>query len=404
MEEIYKNKKGYLLISSLFVLTTMMMMATFYLSETIKEIRVSKIVDTSAQSYYLAEAGIQEAFWLLQNDPSYKNNFETSPNWSASFSRSNNLIAGGAYAVAIINEDIAKATIISTSTISVQGTQTQRVVKAGVFKATSETPEQSISVFSNGVIFAISSAMQISGGNYFTNDDIDLNLFSSFSTNLDMNAVNKVKKDFTCSISARAIHDKTRPPVPQQTETPQIDFDSEDTSSLKSLADHIYSKQEFKNLMDDNPNLSLNGIIYVTGDITIKKGSSVTINGALVSDGSVGIGNGFSLNQLPATLTVNKAQGKPSGVFVKKNINIGGYSVSMDVDGLIYVGGSFRAQDGILQSVNIDVNGGIIAQDYDLLMMWNPITITHNQQYINEALGVPVFSQVLFINHWEEEY
>jgi len=142
----------------------------------------------------------------------------------------------------------------------------------------------------------------------------------------------------------------------------------------------------------------------VTGDITIKKGSSVTINGALVSDGSVGIGNGFSLNQLPATLTVNKAQGKPSGVFVKKNINIGGYSVSMDVDGLIYVGGSFRAQDGILQSVNIDVNGGIIAQDYDLLMMWNPITITHNQQYINEALGVPVFSQVLFINHWEEEY
>ncbi len=405
MEETSKNKKGFLLISSLIVLTTMIMIVSFYLSETLKEIKISKIVDTSLQAYYLSEAGIQEAFWKLQNDPEYKNNFETNPNWSASFTRIDSIIPDGSYTVTIENNNLAQATITSTSTISIYGTQAQRVVKAGVFKALNENPVEGVSVFSNGEIKSIASRMQISGGDFFSNSNINLKLFSEFSTDADAKAVKKIKKDLTSTMRASGEYDEDNPPSPEEIITPQIDFDSSDAGSLKSNADYVYTKNEFKNLMDNNPDLQITGIVYITGDVTIKKGHSVTIYGALVSDGSIAVGNGFSIDPGAAQLKVYKSEeGSPSGIYSKKNITLGGFSINVYIEGIIYAGGTLKIQDGIFENVDVAVEGGVIAQDIDTFVSWNPITITHNQQYINDALGAPLFSQVLFINHWEEEY
>ena len=62
------NTRGFLLISSLFILTTMIVVVSFYLNAIIQNIKISKILNTTPQVYYLAESGIQEAFWKLQND------------------------------------------------------------------------------------------------------------------------------------------------------------------------------------------------------------------------------------------------------------------------------------------------------------------------------------------------
>ena len=185
---------------------------------------------------------------------------------------------------------------------------------------------------------------------------------------------------------------------------PQVDFDSADPLSFKSRADQTYTANEFKTLLKDFPVTTLSGITYVTGNADIKKGATLTVNGALVADGSINIGNGFSASQNPAAVVVNKTPLLPSGLIAKNDVTIGGFSADVDVAGLIYAGGKLRIQDGIFQNVTVDVAGGIIAQDIDVLVAWQPIIITHNQTNINEALGTPVFSQVLLLSHWEEQY
>lgn len=406
MEEIYnfKNKKGFLLISSLFILSSMIIVVSFYLSAVTQEIRVSQIVRAAPQAYYLAEAGIEEAFFKLQNDASYKNSFETDDSWSAAFTRSDSIVPGGSYTVTIANTDIARATITATSTININNVQSQRVVKADVFKAINNIPLNDIAAFASQDINSIGSNVQITGGNLFTNDDIDLKFFSNWTVDSDAKAGKDINVSVSSDLDAVNIFDQSNPPIPEQTQTPQIDFDSDDPSSFKSRADEIYTKQEFRDMLKDFPVLALNGIIYVTGDVHIKKGHTLTINGALVSDGSISVANGFSSEESSANLYVNKVGNDASGILSKKNITFGGFNANIDIQGLVYAGGNFRIQDGIFQNVSVEITGGLIAQEMDVLVSWNPIQITYNNAHINEAIGAPLFSQVLFINHWEEEY
>jgi len=399
------NQKGFLLISSLFVLSIMMVIVSFYLNGIIQEIKVSEIINTTPATYYLAEAGIQEAFWKLQNDSSWKNNFETDQNWSGSFTRNNTLINNSSYIVTVQNIDYANAIITATSTISVRGIDAQRVVQASAFKAISNQIVEGNALVSNGDIEGIGSVIDIIGGGLSANGDIDLMLFSDWTTTKTAKAVNDVDITSSSSLTAtEGVFDSNNPPIPLAILMPEIDFDSTATSSYKSLADQVYTANEFKKLLKDYPVTILDGITYVTGNIFIKKGDILTINGILVSDGSIKIGNGYSQNQEPASLTVVKTEREPSGLISKKNISIGGFSTNIDVDGLIYAGGDFIITDGILQNVNVSIEGAIIAQDIKILMSWDATVLTLNEQYIADTLGTPLFSQVLFINHWEEEY
>lgn len=406
MEETCKNKKknGFLLISSLFVLSTMIIIVSFYLSAITQEIKVSQIVNTSAQAYYLAESGIQEAFWKLQNDAAYKNNFEADPSWSATFTRSDSIIPGGSYTVTIANTALAAATITATSTIPVRGAYSQRVVQAGVFKALNDSPAANVAVYQNGAIYSIGSNVQIAGGNLFSNQDIDLKFFSNWTIDGDAKSPRKINISPSSSLSANNILDQDNPPVPLEISMPQIDFDSQDPASFKSRASQVYTSQDFRSLLKNFPVTTLNGITYITGDVDIKKGATLTINGALVADGSINIANGYSGEETGANLFVNKIGNEPSGIFSKRNITIGGFSATADIEGLVYAGGKVRIQDGIFQNVDVSITGGIISQNMEILVSWEPTVITYNQQFVSEALGIPLFSQVLFINHWEEEY
>ena len=185
---------------------------------------------------------------------------------------------------------------------------------------------------------------------------------------------------------------------------PEIDFDSASETSYKSRADQIYSSGQFSQLLNDSPVATLDGITYVTGNVNIKKGQTLIINGTLAADGTITVGNGFSPGSTPATLDINHAVGEPSGLLAKGNISIGSFASNVTIDGLMYSGATFRLQDGALQNVNFNINGGIIARNVDLYSLWHPLNINLNQVYINESLGEPLFSQVLLINHWEEEY
>ena len=255
------TQTGFLLISSLFILTTLIIIVTFYLTAIIQEVKVANIINTAPKSYYLAEAGIQEAFWKLQNDSTYKTNFETDPNWTATFTRNDILIPGGSYTVTIENLDLARANITATSTISVRDTQAQRVIRVGVFKAISEDPITATTLIANDTITGTGSVVSVTGGEIFANNDITLSFFSNWTTDQTARAVDEVDVSVSSTLTATlGIFDINNAPIPETILIPAIDFDSTATSSYKSLADQVYTSQEFRTLLKDFPVTTLNGI------------------------------------------------------------------------------------------------------------------------------------------------
>ena len=400
------NSSGFLLISSLVVISTMIIIVGFYLNAIIQEVKISHITGESPQAYYLAESGIQEAVWKLQNDVTWRDSFETSDTWSASFTRNNVFGTNGSYTVTAANQSMANAVITATSTIPVRGTESQRVVKVTVFKAINSEPLQASSMYANHDITGVASVVNVSEGGLYANNNINLSLFSDWSTAGKAQAYNHVNVSASSRLTAaNGIFDIDHPPAPESFGMPIIDFDSSDPNSYKSRANQTYTSNAFRHLLDDSPVVTLDGITYVTGNIYIKKGQTLTINGVLAADGSISVGNGFSIEPVAAILTINNTDpAVPSGLLSKSNITIGGYNSQVNIDGLIYSGGKFLVKDGITQSVEANFVGAIVAQDIEISISWQPIDVQLNQMYINSTLGEPLFSQVLLINHWEEEY
>lgn len=400
-----KNKRGFLLISSIIVLTLMIVVVNFYLDAIIQETKIESVVMLSPQAYFLAEAGVQEAFWKLQNDADWKKNFATKKTWSASFNREDDLVPNGSVVVMVTNRARADAVIVATSTVVAGESVVQRVIETTVFKALNEIAGSGIALFSDDSIKSVGGKLTIdNGGTVFTNKDLDLSFFSNWTIDGEAQAVNKITVSPSSRLSASGgIHDKDRPPRPNEILMPEIDFDSADEGSLKSQANQVYSESEFAKLLQDSPTLTLDGITYITGNAGIKADEQVTVNGALAADGSFSIGSGFSKKTGPAVLTINHTIAQ-SGLFAKKNIMFGSGGAQITIAGLVYAGSNFRLQDGLKKDVTVNITGGIVAKGFDLFIAWNPIIINFNQEYIEDGLGAPLSSPVLLINHWEEEY
>ncbi|MDP1709931.1 MAG: hypothetical protein Q8L21_03525, partial [Candidatus Komeilibacteria bacterium] len=211
-----KNPAGFLLISSLVVLTTMILIVSFYLNAIIQEIKITHITSESPQAYYLAETGVQEAIWKLQNDAVWKNNFETDPTWSATLTRNNVWGEGGSYTVTVANTTLASATITATSSIPVANSTTQRVVETNVFKAINPLPTDNIALFANNDVSSIGSEVNIIAGDLLGNKNVTFSFFSDWSVSGETKAVEDVAVGLGSHLATAAIHDSGLPPVPNK--------------------------------------------------------------------------------------------------------------------------------------------------------------------------------------------
>lgn len=401
MDAISKTK-GFLLISSLFILTILIVIVSFYLDGILQETRVARITGQAAPAYYLAEAAVAEVLWKLGHDNVWKNNFENDPTWTVTLNRSNVPLPGGSYAATVANLGIGNANITATSTVTAGDAASQRVIKLAIFKPLNTSPVNGIALFSNEDIDANGAELTVTGADVFTNDDMDIVYFSNWNIGGNVRAADIVTVSPNSTITASAIRDRDRLPAPSVIDMITIDFASGESTSYLARANQIYTESQFAQLLINNPVLTLTGITYVTGNIHVKAGQTLTVNGALVADGTITVGAESGAGT--ARLDVNKVGADPSGLLSRKNIKLGGYAANVTVDGLIYAGGEFRVEDGTAQDVDLAVVGGIFAQSVKLYNLWDPIFITHNQSYINEARPVSAHSQTVVVNHWEESY
>lgn len=460
------NKKGVVLIITVLVLGVLLILGTYFLTFSVTESKIARSQITASQTYYLAEAGVSEAIWKLKNDPDWKTNFETPPgcyDWSANFSRENLLIASSSYQIQIQNSDCARGEIIVTSTIMLpDGKTAQRVIKTKVFKAIGSLVGDS-ALFASGPSEKIdinASLVNVYDGNLSANNDVNISWFSNVDVYDDPDTEKSEGKVlsgknidviFWSSLDALSLCAKNtcqgdcNPQGCPATSTsmPKVDFNSGEATSYKNKAQAsqdagqcnvlcnqmqcdnkcVYTPQEFEDLLwqaGKDGYLTLNNeITYVTGNINLKGGRYLEVNGALVAEGTINIGESQCWTRQGQKdcgndqITVSDpGEGKPSGILTTGKINFGFYSSfhTMEIVGLIYAEDEIR----IISVPQIfRVTGGVIGRKISIISAWASMNFYLDNSIIIEGIWggtqppegeAPPYSPVVTIEHWEEAY
>jgi len=432
---------NFISLVALIALSLLLFLGIYFVTFVITESKMSKSYSVAAKTYYLAEAGINEAIWKLQNDDTttdgdeaWENKFITEPDcdtWQASFERIDVLCSGCSYNVTIQNSSCARGEIVSTAKVVLaSGKTTQRVVKTKVFKAVNPSPIKDSAVLTSGpseVITLQASLINIFNGNLFSNNNILIRWLSTVNVNdnpatgtlegkaLAVNNINRSSGSVlnaTAQCAKNICQGSCEKCPPDAISMPMIDFDSADPNSYKSRAQAagtVYTSSQFDDLLWANPGLTLdNEITYVTGPIELKGGQNLTVNGVLVSDGSIKIGQNFCWVKSiflvrcgNVKLTINHTVGKPAGLLTKGSIDVGLATRRIDIVGLLYANDKFEL---ISLPESFNITGGMIARKITITSVWQGLNITYDEAIVNEAIGSPSFSPVVTIEHWEETY
>ena len=135
-----KCQKSYILVSVLIIMTVMIAI-TYFLSDSLfSELAISRNQKAAAISFHLAEAGVQEAVWRIQNDPTTRDTFLHTINGQTNFAHNPALISGGSYEVTITNIAEAAATVSATGHYKIGLKSAQRKILVNVTKAAAPPP------------------------------------------------------------------------------------------------------------------------------------------------------------------------------------------------------------------------------------------------------------------------
>jgi hypothetical protein len=449
----YNNEKeGVILIFAILILSIILFTSIYFLSFSLTGSKISLSQANATKAYYLAEAGVEEAIFKLKNNTSWKNAFETQPtiedpncsSWSIpDYERDPALIDQGSYKISIENLGCARAKITSISMIMVGDKKiAQRVIKTEVFKPINTDNDISdFGIFTGGSSenLTISSAdsFNIHNGSIFSNNKIKLQ-FSS-NVNVDKKALANNKIDISTSPNESYLNasstcsnnicegDCSEGCPPNEISMPILDFGlylqaskNNDCSLVRTDGEtncYFSSSEKFEKMLWDNyPDIILNGVIYVNGDINIRAGQDMVVNGTLVSgeNKNINIGeeNAWFRPEWPyarygyCDIKIYRPdENSPSGILAQKKINIGGWLgtglASLYIEGLVYSGYEMK-----VSSINaaMEIHGGIATSKFTLSSMWNGFDIYLDPDIIIDTFGSSGYAPVISINHWEEEY
>lgn len=237
--------------------------------------------------------------------------------------------------------------------------------------------------------------------------------------------------------------------------TPLADFDSSATTSFKTRAQTaqdqglcqnlcnggicmcdaspcaggnkcVLSNDEFEDILwaaGEGGTLTLNAtsnpqIVYVEGGIDLKGGRQLIVNGALVADGSINIGEyykwtrGGEKHEGFSQITINRPTATTtSGLLAKAKINFGLYSSfgTTTITGVVYANDEIRITS-LPQSFFI--TGGMVGRklSFNSVLQWlhfilDDQVVLYGLGYIIDEMPItPVYSPVITVEHWEEEY
>lgn len=399
-----RNKKGFVLIISIMILVTLLLVGLYLIVVSQTEHKISSVQSIATQTYYLAETGINEMIWKIQNDETTRTAFLNGTLSSINDISRTNIFSDNkaSYKVSALSTALAEAQLIATSTYQIQDRQSQRVVKAYIIKATGSDSDWEYNTFSGGkgsnqngniTIEGNPLAVTINGGRLHANQDVKIKKGETIVNDGMVTASNNI------IISAGGIltlNNSIKEAPTSTVDMPQIDFDSDLPTSWKNRATQIYTPSQFEDLPSGT---SLTGIIYVSGRTEwVEK--DLTINGVLVITDELNIeldGNTFSI-------TNNPIYG--GGILVKYDLDINlGDSSTLITDGLIYSNKELTINLTDF-SDSVTINGAIIGWDTRIDTSGGDMIVNFIPQYFSNVIdpNINQDSPIIQIDHWEEQY
>jgi len=400
-------KRGFALITVLVLTTILLIFGTFFINFVITDLKISSSLKGGTQALYVAQAGIEEAIWQVKNNQTYKTEFEQGT-IDRSFGRNNIFDKESSYEVSIKAIDKAKADVTSRGFYQVGTSRASRIVKVVILKALNPNPVWDKTAYGSEDLEFFASKVNFNGGNLYAGDDVVVWGLSTVNVEKDVLAKDQIDVHQGSQLNVGGIKSSQNyPPPPGQIEMPQVDFDSDNPNSYLKRAEalgQVYTEQQFKNMLKNQSPLTLNGVVYVQGDIDIKKQQSLTVNGALVADGNISVGEtSLSPPTGNAYLTINKpSDNSSSGILAKGKIKIGVHASDINITGLVYAMNEISFHN-FTSSLNI--TGGLIAQEVNILNIWQTVNITYDGDRIDKALYQEAsYSPTVEVKYWEEEY
>ena len=459
------DQKGTIVIISFIAVIILLILGFYFLNSVIAETRISKSMETAAVAYYLAESGINEAIWKLNNDSDWYENFvsETlNPDvsgeyWSDYFSRES--IGGGSYFVTIENINRGYGEIISMAEVPFFDKKARRKIKISVFRGL-DSPVYNAGIFTGGSSQNVSishSKITINNGNLFAGNNLEISGLSIVrvvddpeTETLEGQIISskeiKIKEEsvveFETLCSSVDCYDGCESCPPEDMAVPLIDFDSESPTSFKERAKTresenncsvychpengeeyqcsnkcFFSGKEFENLLSEAGEKGIlilkNEITYVSGSVNIEDDVMLDVNGVLVVDGDVIIGTKkIKSGDIGCHIKITEpGPNKASGLLSTGKIDFGESSLreNTSIEGVLY---AYNEMSLISVPYKIEVEGALIARKFSITSVFEGIEITLNNEKIMRALGyliddqviTPIFSPIIKVDHWEEVY
>ncbi|MEK7142687.1 MAG: hypothetical protein AAB785_00585 [Patescibacteria group bacterium] len=413
-----KFKRGYITITVLILMMVLVAASYLYADALFSELTIARNNKGTAAAFSLAEAGVQEAIYLIQYDAEVRNTFLNTVDGVKYFDHpAPALIAKGSYSVTIQNTAKAAAIVTSIGSYQIGTLRTaRREIKVGIAQANTPPPypyDGGIYTTGSGAGSSIADVdfwyapVKIFGGGVLSNRDINLKFSSDVDVEKTVEAGNQVdlKSGSTLDCNCLLIDDGD-PETTQCADNPgctplegappktipSISFDAYKT--LAQIQGQYYASQsDFKNLIPNFGSGTFNGVVFIDGPLDIDWGRTITMNGVIAASGSIRI----SLGQL---LTNTPSGGGASGVLSMRDVEIGTLG-NFSGSGLVYAGDRFRVDSSIPYPLNL--TGGVISRR-TWISGYRITNIYFDADIINTALGNPLETPVIEINHWEEEY
>ena len=339
------NKKGVAFLTTI-ILLGLVVIATAALSlMLLRDAFTVKRLKSSAQAYYLAEAGIEEAIEKL-----WSSNFST-----AGFPISRSLGAGSVSVILDSTKWSSDEILLINSTAIVSGISRslKTDVKANILSSLDYAILSNGKIivtqtFAQGGVVNCNTAIGIHSnspaqGGLFTTSAVDV-----FGWNQDCwvygnaSAVGKVRERRRCHITGTKTNDAS------SVDLPPFDADFFDYYyDLANASGDVYSgNQNFTS--DLNP---ANGVVYVNGNVIL--GRNITVNGCVIATGYIAV-----IFLSPGTFTQNQINGFPALMSRGGDILLAGIWGAAALNGLVYA-----ADDVTMFSIgnNITLNGSIMS-------------------------------------------
>jgi hypothetical protein len=409
-----ENNYGVGLILTIMIVTLMLFLGMYYLNLVITEKFISRSQSWGNKTYYLAEAGINEAVWLIKNDLRFKNDFENDPSWATTTIRIDPFGPNtGRYDVTLTNSSRAHAEVISTGSLNLgSGVTTQRVVKTFVYKAVGTSDIEDSTGYADGNIDISASNINFYAGSAHSNNTFTVNNSSNVNVpDSNIKSVGNYLEHITANVTigpGYRVYAANYPPAPVEINMPAVDFDFYKDWAIASGT--YFTDAQFETILENNMNVILSDpVTYVDGDVEVKGARTLSINQGLLvvdRDFEIGFKKNWEGGNGPSSLYITYASGTPSGILTGRHVNFFQYTDTVNVEGVVYASDEMYLTNLDSYTNQFDVVGGLIARKLTFTSCWLPsyINLTHDDNILSTSLGVASSSHVIVVEHWEEEY